>query len=54
MNLSTKQEHSQTERRDLWLPRGMEGVGWTGSLGLIDNAHYYIYNRWAGVPIMAQ
>ena len=33
---------SQTWRTDLWLPRGWgEGVGWTGSLGLVD-ANYYI------------
>ena len=30
------------ERIDLWLPRGRgEGVGWAGSLGLVD-ANYYI------------
>ena len=35
---------SQTYRTDLWLPRGRRmGVGWTGSLGLVD-ANYYIYN----------
>ena len=34
---------SQTERTDLWLPRGEEGVGWTGSLGLAY-ANYYIQN----------
>ena len=35
---------SQTWRTDLWLPRGREeGVGWTGSLGLVD-ANYYIQN----------
>ena len=27
---------SQTWRRDLWLPRGREGVGWMGSLRLVD------------------
>ena len=27
----------QTWRTDLWLPRGREGVGWTGSLGLVDS-----------------
>ena len=33
---------SQTYRTDLWLPGGMrEGVGWTGSLGLVV-ANYYI------------
>ena len=26
---------SQTQRIDLWLPRGRGGVGWTGSLGLM-------------------
>ena len=36
MNLSTKQKDSQTERTDLWLPRGRgKGVAWTGSLGLV-------------------
>ena len=37
------QKHSrlQTWRADLWLPVGRrEGVGWTGSLGLVD-ANYY-------------
>ena len=29
------------QRIDLWLPRGTgEGLGWTGSLGLV-NANYY-------------
>ena len=33
---------SQIWRTDLWLPRVMrEGVGWTGSLGLVD-ANYCI------------
>ena len=33
---------SQTERTDLWLPRGRgAGEGWTGNLGLAD-ANYYI------------
>ena len=33
---------SQIWRTDLWLPRGREeGMGWTGSLGLVD-ANYYI------------
>ena len=35
---------SQTWRTDLFCQGGGgEGVGWTGSLGLI-NANYYIYN----------
>ena len=35
---------SQTQRTDLWLPRGIGvGEGWTGSLGLA-NANYYIEN----------
>ena len=34
----------QTQRTDLRLPRWWEGVGWTGSLGLIDT-NYYIQNR---------
>ena len=32
----------QTQRKDLWLPRGEQvGKGWIGSLGLAD-ANYYI------------
>ena len=32
----------QTQRTDLWLPRGKgEGEKWTGTLGLVD-ANYYI------------
>ena len=34
MNLSIEQKQSQ--RTDLWLPRVWVGVGWTGSLGLVD------------------
>ena len=35
---------SQIQRTDLWLPRRKEeGVGWTGSLGLVD-AYYYTQN----------
>ena len=42
---------SQTQRTDLWLPRGrgVEGAGqgggegWIGNLGLAD-ANYYIWN----------
>ena len=34
---------SQTSRSDLWLPRGGEAEGWTGSLGFIDG-NYYIQN----------
>ena len=38
---------SQTQRTDLCLPkRTGEGVGSTGSLGLVD-ANYYIWNGWA-------
>ena len=34
----------QTWRTDSWLPRGRgTGVGWIGSLGLVD-ANYYIQN----------
>ena len=37
-----KKEREHGHRRDLWLPRGKgEGVGWAGSLGLVD-ANYYI------------
>ena len=33
---------SQTQKTDLWLPRGRgAGEGWSGSLGLAD-ANYYI------------
>ena len=35
MNLSTEKK-SWTWRKDLWLPGGGEGVGWIGSLELID------------------
>ena len=36
--------HSQTQRTDLWLPRGRgEEMGQTGSLGLVG-ANYYIQN----------
>ena len=39
MNLFTEQK--QTQRTNLWLPRGRgEGVRWTG-VGLVD-ANYYI------------
>ena len=42
VNLFTKQKQTQTWRTDLWLPRERgEGVGWTGSLGLVD-ANYHI------------
>ena len=35
---------SQTQRTDLWLPRGLGGgEGRTGSLGLVDT-NYYIWN----------
>ena len=32
---------SQTQRTDLWLPKGGVGEGWIGNLGLAD-ANYYI------------
>ena len=36
---------SQTQRTDLWLPRGIgDGEGWIRSLGSAD-ANYYIENR---------
>ena len=39
-----KETNSWTWRTDLWLPRGEgEGVGWTGSLGLVD-ANYCIWS----------
>ena len=39
--LQQKQTHQHREQ-GLWLPRGRgEGLGWTGSLGLVD-ANYYI------------
>ena len=43
MSLSIKQKQTQSQRTDLWLPRGgrAEGEGWTGSLGLV-HAKYYI------------
>ena len=42
MNLFTEQKWTQTKRTDLWSPKGKsEGVGWTGSLGLVD-ANCYI------------
>ena len=37
-----EKQTTDIERRDLWLPGGKgEGVGWAGSLGLVD-ANYYI------------
>ena len=40
MNLPTKQKFSQSQRTDFWLPWGREeGVGWTGSLELVDANH---------------
>ena len=42
MNVSTERK-SFTWRIDLWLPREGEGVGWIGSLGLID-ADYCLWN----------
>jgi len=37
-----KETDIQTWKTDLWLPNGRgEGVGWTGSLGLVD-ANYSI------------
>ena len=43
MNQSVEQKQTKKHgKTDLWLPRGRgEGVGWTGSLGLVD-ANYYI------------
>ena len=35
---------SQTQRTDLWLPRGVGGEGIDVSLGLVD-ANYYIQNE---------
>ena len=33
---------SQTQRTDLWLPRGRgEEMGWTGTLGLVDANYYF-------------
>ena len=40
MNISTKQK--QTQRTDLWLPRGGAGEGRVGSLGLADAIIYRI------------
>ena len=41
MNLSPKQKQTQTENRLVVAKE--EGVGWTGSLGLVD-ANYYSSN----------
>ena len=41
-NTFPQKRKSWTWRIDLWLPRG-EGVGWIGSLGLID-ADYCLWN----------
>ena len=44
MNLSTKQKQTQTQRTDLWLPRGMgDGGGMDWEFGIRD-ANYYIEN----------
>ena len=40
MNLSTKQSHRHREQTCDW-KEGTEGIGWMGSLGLVD-ANYYI------------
>ena len=42
---------SQTQRTDLWLPRG-SGVeeGWIGSLGLAD-ANYYLWSKQQGLTV---
>ena len=42
LNYNTETD-SQTQRTDLWLPRGRVRGGWTGSLGLA-HANYYIQN----------
>ena len=39
---------SQPRRADLWLPGG-EGMGWTGSLGLVGE-NCYTWNGWAMGP----
>ena len=48
-----KETNSWTWRTDLWLPRGMEeGVGWTGSLGLVDENYYtFKMDKQWGPPI---
>ena len=44
MNFHETETDSQTQRTDLWLPRGSgAGKGWSERLGLAD-ANYYIQN----------
>ena len=50
MILYTKQKQITVKESRHMVPRGMgEGVGWTGSLGLL-NANCYIWNGWARGP----
>ena len=43
MNLSTEEKRMDLENRLVFAKEEVEGVGWTGSLGLVD-ANYCIWN----------
>ena len=51
--LQNRNRLTDLENRLVFSKGEEEGVGWTGSLGLID-ANYYIWNELIGVPIVAQ
>ena len=41
MNLSTGKKNSWKWRTDFWFP----GVGWTGSLGLVDANYAFVVDK---------
>ena len=51
IHLSTKEKRTHRHREQICGCQGGagEGVGWTGSWGLVD-ANYYIQNGWAMRP----
>ena len=40
MDLFTKQTNSQTQKANLWLPKGKEGMDKCRGMGLTDKHHY--------------